>query len=150
MPAGGKRVGAGGRPGHRSRATILNKRKTAAIIESGLSPLDVMMSNLRFWNKEVGTLEKCIRTASGKPDGSILLMERTPLIESYFDARGSLQVAAEKAAQYVHPRISPVSDTTAGGIKDLSKLSNAELDALERISRKIAGSYGDPGGKTPA
>ena len=58
--------------------------------------------------------------------------------------------AAEKAAPFVHPRISPVSDTAAGGIKDLSKLTNKELDDLEHISRKIAGAYGDPGGETKA
>ena len=53
------------------------------------------------------------------------------------------------AMPFVHSRLSPV-ETPSGGPRDLSKLTNAELDSLERISRKIAGAYGDPSGKTTA
>jgi hypothetical protein len=60
---------------------------------------------------------------------------------------------AKAAAPFVHSRISPMGSSGAaasGGILDLSKLTDDELDALERISRKIAGAFGDPSGATPA
>ena len=51
---------------------------------------------------------------------------------------------AKAAAPFVHARVSAVASDAAGGTVDLSKLSDGELDALERISRKIAGAFGDP------
>jgi hypothetical protein len=118
-----------------------------------LSPLDVMMSDLRFWHKETEILEKGIREKL-PPGAGMLQVTDDPsgVVAKFFEARKELRVAAEKAAPYVHPRISPITDPNGGtgGLKDLSKLTDGELDALERISRKIAGSYGDPGGEGEA
>src|ERR1700731_4361912 len=103
---GGPRPGSGRPKGRRtSRSNILTRRKAAAIIESGLSPLDVMMTNLRWWYREVELLEKGIRAQI--PDGeSILRVEKTTVMESYFSARESLQEAAVDTAPYVHSRMS--------------------------------------------
>ena len=110
-----------------------------------------MMSSLRFWNNEASILEKEIRARMENPEASLLqLDDRTGVIAKYFDARERLQTAAEKAAPYVHSRMSPVSEATGGGWRDLSRLTDDDLDALERISRKIAESYGDPDGKIAA
>lgn len=152
---GGWRPGAGrkpkaGRPegARTSQAVILTKRKRAEIVSSGISPLDVLMMNLRFWHNEVSLLDVEIRKKV--PQGtSLLMIEKTPVVERYFEARTVLQKVAIDGAPFVHPRISPV-ETPTGGPKDLSNLTDAELDALERISRKIAGAYGNPGGKGPA
>lgn len=159
MPKGGARPGTGPKPGsHTNRATILTRRKAAKIIESGLSPLDVMMANMRFWHREVGLLEDSLREHMAKeskergepPDPSLLRLTRTPVVDRFFEAKDRLQDVARETAPYIHPRVSPVADGVAGGVRDLTKLTDEELDALERISRKIAGSYGDPGGAAPA
>lgn len=55
---------------------------------------------------------------------------------------------AKAAAPYVHSRFSPAEAPRSAA--DLSKLSDDELDALERISRKIAAAYGHPGGESSA
>jgi hypothetical protein len=142
---GGKREGSGRKAGSTtSRATILTRRKAATIIESDLSPLDVMMSNLQFWNKEIAKLENVIRKDVPKGQ-SILQVERTPIVESYFNAREHLQEAAVKAAPYVHPRIAPV-ESNGDGQRDLSRLTDDELYTLERITRKITVSYENPSG----
>lgn len=153
MPAGGHREGAGRPKGRKtSPATRLTRRRASAIMESGLAPLDVMMSNLRFWHKELAILEVGVRAQV--PEGSsVLQLSPAPgsdsriILDKYFEAREKLQIAAEKAAPYVHPRLSPVSDVVGAGMRDLSKLTDAELDALERISRKIAGTYGNTSGE---
>ena len=152
MPKGGARRGTGPKPGsHTNRATILTRRKAAKIIESGLSPLDVMMANMRFWHREVTLMEAGIRKTVPMANGdSLLQVEKTPLIDRFFEAKDTLQDVARETAPYIHPRVSPVADGIAGGARDLTKLTDDELDALERISRKIAGSYGDPGGAAPA
>jgi hypothetical protein len=150
MPKGGKREGAGRPKGARtSPATRLTRIKASAIMNSGLSPLDVMMANLRFWHREKELLEEGILSAA--PEGTaISQLEERPILKRYFEVREALQMAAEKAAPYVHPRMSPVHDDPGGRMQDLSRLTDAELDALERLSRKIAGSYGDPGGEDKA
>jgi hypothetical protein len=56
---------------------------------------------------------------------------------------------AAAAAPFVHARISPDRSYGNGAthemrVNDLSKLSDEELDQLERIARKLAGAYGDP------
>jgi hypothetical protein len=56
---------------------------------------------------------------------------------------------ARAAAPFVHARVSAI-DTPADGALDLSKLTDDELDALERIARKIAGAFGDPNGTSAA
>lgn len=142
-PKGGRPVGA-----RQNQAVELTRRLRAEIAGSGISPLDVLMMNLRFWHNEVSLLDKEIRLKV--PDGtSLLQIESTPMLERYFKARETLEKVALDGAPFVHPRISPV-ETPTGGPKDLSSLTDAELDALERISRKIAGAYGNPGGKGPA
>lgn len=149
MPQGGKREGAGRPKGVKnSRAKILADRKAAAIVESGRSPLDVLMNEMRFWEKEVGIIENNLRTgeeAIGADDAISLAVRNTSV---YFAARKSLMAAALDAAPYVHPRMSPttVPDASSASLKDLSNLTDAELDALERISRKVSRAYGSPGG----
>lgn len=152
MSKDGTRKRLGRPPGsHTNRATLLTRKQAAAIIESGLSPLDVMMSTLRFWDREVRVLEEGIRANLPKGE-SLLRIERTDVVDRYFKGRDSLLGAAVVAAPYVHPRISPIipGEGNVGGIQDLSELTDAELDALERISRKIARSYGNPAGEVKA
>lgn len=56
---------------------------------------------------------------------------------------------AKAAAPYVHPKFSSITPGPAGGSQamDLSKLNDDELAQVERISRKLAASFGDTGGE---
>jgi hypothetical protein len=54
---------------------------------------------------------------------------------------------AKSAAPYVHPKFLSVTPTNPNGCADLSKLSDAELEQVERISRKLAASFGGDGGE---
>lgn len=149
MAKGGVREGAGRPKGMKtSRAKILAGRKAAAIVESGRSPLDVLMNEMRFWEREVGIIERDLRDGEHGigSDDAVSLAERNTSV--YFEARKSLVKAALDAAPFVHPRMSPTTPDASGAtsLKDLSNLTDAELDALERISRKVSGAYGSPSG----
>lgn len=60
---------------------------------------------------------------------------------------------AKAAAPYVHPKFStvtPPNPNNPNGYADLSKLTDAELEQVERISRKLAASFGGAGGEKAA
>jgi hypothetical protein len=60
---------------------------------------------------------------------------------------------AKSAAPYVHPKfsaITPQAPPGQNGYADLSKLTDDELEAVERISRKLAASFGSAGGEETA
>lgn len=55
---------------------------------------------------------------------------------------------AKSAAPYVHPKFSsqtPPNSNNPNGYADLSKLTDDELADVERISRKLASSFGGAG-----
>lgn len=57
---------------------------------------------------------------------------------------------AKAAAPYVHPKFSSVTPGPVGAgaqAMDLSKLTDDELAQVERISRKLAASFGGSGGE---
>ena len=57
---------------------------------------------------------------------------------------------AKAAAPYVHPKFSSITPQVPpgeNGYADLSKLTDVELEQVERISRKLAASYGGAGGE---
>jgi hypothetical protein len=59
---------------------------------------------------------------------------------------------AKSAAPYVHPKFSAITTQAspgANGYADLSKLTDAELEQVERISRKLSASFGGAGGESP-
>lgn len=60
---------------------------------------------------------------------------------------------AKAAAPYVHPKFSAITAPVApgqNGYADLSKLTDAELEQVERISRKLSASFGGAGGEETA
>ena len=127
---------------------MLARRKAAGIIDSDDSPLDALMDDLRWWKRQRDNLGKQLMRGLG-PEDSIFNLKPDPekpdqarMFERYFEARGEVRAAALAVVAYVHPRLSPMAPEAGGGLKDLSKLTDEELDALERIARKIAGSYG--------
>jgi hypothetical protein len=100
-----------------------------AVRESGLTPLDVMIESMRYLYGLAGKHQ----VGGAEPD-------QEKFMKFLAEARG----AAKDAAPYVHSRMS-ATEAATGGLRDLSKLTEKELDDLERISRKIAGAFGNPG-----
>jgi hypothetical protein len=126
-----------------AQGTILSRRKVAKILGENESPLDFLMDDLRWWKRQIKRLESRIHAEIG-PEVSVLEVECNLLVAHYLDARKEGRAAALAAAPWVHPRISPRTVDGSGAVtaQDLAKLTDAELDQLEAITRKIAGAYG--------
>lgn len=124
MPRGGLRQGAGRKKNSPNKASAA---RAQAVQSTGLTPLDVMIEAMRYFR---GMAAKHQDTDEGKS-------------AEYLKQAAAV---AKDAGPYVHQKLSAV-DASLGGQRDLSKLTDAELDALERISRKIAGTYGNTSGE---
>lgn len=124
MARGGKRPGAGRKPGVPNRRTT---ERYKAIEAGGSMPLEIMLGAARtFWAKahEGATID-------------LDMVERA----------GSL---AKDAAPYVHPRLASVAHTGPNNgpilTADLTKATDDELRALEAVFGPLAGGSGDDDG----
>ncbi|MEW9304541.1 hypothetical protein [Labrys neptuniae] len=134
---GGRQPGAGRPKGRRNTFTEAEKKKALA---RGLSPLEVMTDlmnhSYKRWKAEA---------RKRKPDEDVLMAKQKATLE-----------AAEKLAPYIHPKLAAVQHTGKGGgpipvAVDLTKLSDAELTALEPVVAALAAAGGlagaDPEGE---
>ena len=124
MPRGGARPGAGRKNGSPNKATQERQR---TIAESGATPLDVMIENMRFAHERgEEVLAKILETEDGANVDSLKELLRF---------RELAQGCAKDAAPYVHPRLNAVEHTGKDG-KDLipetdhRNLARAVLDVL--------------------
>ena len=108
MARGGKRVGAGRKPGSTTKKT---REIAERAVQSGMTPLDFMLMMLRG-----------DKISQGKGKAAY-----QPTIEDR-------KWAAAQSAAYVHPRLSSV-EVERKYTRDLGDLSDAELE--ERINRAI-------------
>jgi hypothetical protein len=131
MPAGGKRPNAGRKKGSPNKASA---ERAARVESTGLTPLDVMIESMRY-----------LYGLAGKHQ----LTGETPNEAKFLEYIKAAREAAKDAAPYIHSKMSSM-DATMGGPRDLSKLTDTELDDLERISRKIAGAFGNTSGEDPS
>jgi hypothetical protein len=97
MPRGGARPGTGGRrpgsgrkPGTPNKATIARQAEVKA---SGLTPLEVMLDNMRFHQQQAALARR--RKGKGSREAEIA-------------HRAAAEDSANRAAPYVHPRLSAV------------------------------------------
>jgi hypothetical protein len=119
---------------------MASRRKAAQIISEGKSPLDRLMADLDWWAREVKLLEEKIRNDPASPVAggeSILRLERTGIIKSFFDAKDSLHECALDAAQYVHPTFRAVAVAMPGQQQLQPNVIEAEVigDETEREQR---------------
>lgn len=102
---GGKREGAGRKLG----ATTTKTRAIAdRALRDGISPLEVMLDNMRKAAVEARRAEKDA-ARSGKPE------EVVQLTKSATDYRMTAQACAKDAAPYVHPRLANVEHAGKDG-----------------------------------
>lgn len=101
-------------------------------------PADTMLYKMHYWMSRVASVQKQV------VDGQLKADEAHPIIAAALD---KAQEAAEKAAPYYHQRLAAVQHNHQHAL-DLSQCTDAELDLLERLARRIEGGddAGDMGG----
>ena len=120
MPRGGYRPGAGRPPG----ASAAKSRAIAErVIAEGITPLEVMLDNMRFYHSEAirlvarliagGMPEHLAEADEAKPDAPKDDQPHANVIEAIGQVLGLRKLAgaeAARAAPYMHPRMGYVSD----------------------------------------
>jgi hypothetical protein len=106
MPRGGARPGGGRRKGSVNRRTKMLRALAAEALESGVTPLEVMLENMRFFHAEAEQLLARITSGldRGEPSGDLL-----QLLAKLRHFRLEAQRCAVDAAPYLHPRLSAVA-----------------------------------------
>ena len=98
---GGKRRGAGRRPGSLNKRTLALQAISDQALFAGVSPLQVMLQNMRFYDKEARRLKRLLLRSDPAAAESITAeISKARLLSQRF---------AVEAAPYVHPKLSPVS-----------------------------------------
>ena len=96
MPRGGKRPGAGRKAGQLNKRTIARQQLASRAAEQGITPLDLMLKRMRYYNSVVDReLERGEAADRGIIDGALKAANE----------------AAKDAAPYLHPRLSAVEHT---------------------------------------
>jgi hypothetical protein len=133
---GGKRPGAGRKPGTLNKRTREIAEQAAA---TGDTPADVMMSNMRYAMREANAAEIDLQTEldSADPSPDIVDMLRKRII----GLRGVAQEAAKDAAPYFHPRLAAIA--YSGGTGMTLEQALKELDDEDDDNGTDAETEGD-------
>lgn len=114
---GGARPGAGRKPGSKKTRTM---ELAAAAAEKGITPIEVMLDNMRHYYKQACTAHTALTAledelqATGADAGEVA--DATQGLRALADvARRAAQESAKEAAPYIHPKLQSV---TLGGDKD--------------------------------
>jgi len=105
MPRGGYRENAGRKKGAPNKATAARQAEVAA---SGITPLEVMLDNMRFAHQRAEELLAALiaDVEAGEVKGHKALLEAFTAILSL---RKTAQDCARDAANYVHPKLAAIS-----------------------------------------
>ena len=118
MSRGGKRVGAGRKQGSLTTKTRKVAEKAA---ETGQTPLEVMLDNMRHFQKvalDAETVIEAMNEDQVKGLGENHEQQFKALLAKVKQAAGLRQMAVEcarDAAAYIHPKLTAVSHTGADG-----------------------------------
>lgn len=123
---GGKRDGAGRKPGIPNKASA---HREAVVAHSGATPLAAMLRKMRF-HLRIADLEE--EKGSEADSGKIIA------------ALDKAEEAAQRAAPYVHPRLAAIEHTGAGGGPIQTEDVSARDLLADRITRFAARTI--PGG----
>lgn len=126
-PKPGIRIG-GRQKGAKNKATIAKERlhneRVEAAANEGISPLEVMLENMRFAHSQAAeTLAKMVGLESVEPQD----------LKELLTLRGIAQECAKEAAPYLHPRLSAIEANVTGSVKhDVDDYTTQELIAIAR------------------
>lgn len=113
---GGKRSGSGR---HAGSLTVRTRKIAEEAIKDGMSPLEVMLENMRFAHHgAAGCLDVLIKSHDASP------IEKFNTYNEMLRLRAIAQESAKDAAPYMHPRLAAVEHTGANGgpIETVSKI----------------------------
>lgn len=130
MPKGGKREGAGRKPGSPNKINTAIKERVIAA--NKITPLDTLLYARDYWLNQVATLQRDPAQANSK---------------SMRDAIREAAFYADKAAPYLHPRLAAVKVEQSPW--DLTKLTTDELHLLAKLEQRATALAFDPGGAGP-
>lgn len=103
---GGAGRGQGRKKYKKNKKTLLREKLVTEALESGLTPLTVMLDNMRFAHEQAaGILEDILR------DGQKTLKARTKKLASFKEVlrfRAMAGEAAKDAAPYIHPKLQSI------------------------------------------
>lgn len=131
MPSGGRRPGQGRPKGS------LTKRTQAIALEAGergITPLEVMLENMRFAHEKAEPLLMQIIKGKSLPEAFNLLGE-------LLRYRSLAQEAAKDAAPYMHPRLASVehaakNDANGVGRRFTITIGHAQVNNLDMPKRE--------------
>jgi hypothetical protein len=119
MPRGGARPGAGRKKNAPNKAT---KERQAAIAATGVTPLDVMIADMRYhYDRAQEEIEKGTRGRK----------------KTIADELSAARTAAQAAAPYVHPRLAAIEHMgKGGGAMEMTIDARGKLASL--VARAVA------------
>lgn len=103
---GGKRANSGRQKGTLNRRT---QELIAKARERGVTPLEVMLQNMDFWNDQAEGMIKQLKDLAVDVTDVECLKELFGLIAKISDFRMKAQSCAVDAAPYMHPRLASVT-----------------------------------------
>ena len=107
----------GGRP--LGAATRLTRVRANEIIASGKTPLDVMIGNMTFWDRQAEVFTERLQELvdDGNKQGR---KDHMPIIlAELLTARDNAQRCAVEAAPYVHAKLQPISSGPASAAREI-------------------------------
>jgi len=106
---GGPGRGGGRKKGGQNKRTIALREVADKALQTGQSPLDVMMDNLLFWHRAAKSLgeqlEQLMLEGISEEDREKVMK----LLKNFLAARENSQRCAVEAAPYVHPKLSSIA-----------------------------------------
>ena len=130
MARGGKRVGAGRKPGSLTKRTQAVAEKAQA---TGQTPLEVMLDNMRHFQKVALDAEKvieCMAEEEYETLGENAEARFKAMLAKVKAAAGLRQLAhecARDAAPFMHPRLAAINHTGEVTLKRADQVSDDEL-----------------------
>ena len=101
---GGAGRGQGRKKGVPSQKTLMLKALADKALETGLTPLDIMLDNMRFYHHKAEKLLARVESMVNCSDKDAVFA-----LAKFGEARMKAQQCAQEAANYVHPRLSAVA-----------------------------------------
>ena len=131
---GGKRSGAGRKPGIANKAT---QARQAEVAETGVTPLEVMLYNMRSAHAAGLAIDKKLARTKDEAAMAILMVQRRA-------AREESQRCAKQAADFIHPKLQSVMH--AQDPDNVQRvIHSVDRESLERAARFIRGGvYSEP------
>lgn len=112
MPRGGARPGAGRKPGSVNKRT---REIAERAIEQGLSPIEVMADNMRFFHEEAREIVRKITSSAERTGG---VDDLAADFKEGLRFREMSQRAARDLAPYLHPRLCAIEQANSQEAKD--------------------------------